>query len=310
MTDATIVIPTYRHAALIPYSVTSALEQEGASIEVFVIGDGVEDDTRAALEPFLAEAQVRFFDYPKGEGNGDLSRHEALQEASGRIVCYLSDDDLLLRDHVAEMSRLLEDGDFAHSAPLSVMPGGSLWYGAIDIAWSEFHALLLRGGWNQIGLTGAAHTLDAYRRLPYGWRPAPPDSWSDLHMWQQFVQLEGFRGKAGTRLTHIHFPSPDRWDVSVAERVSEVESWWNRIREPGFESELERMVADSVREGALRREATIHDLSDSIHELSDAIDELKDFIGEIEGTRWWRLRVGVANSRPGRALLAHRRRAL
>ena len=293
MTDATIVIPTYRHAALVPYSVRSALGQQGAAIELFVIGDGVEDDTRVALEPFLSDPRVRFFDFPKGQRNGELHRHEALQGATGRIVCYLSDDDLFLHDHVAEMARLLEDADFAHSAPLFVMPDGSLRYGPIDMARPEFHALLLRGGWNKISLSGAAHTLDAYRRLPYGWRPGPPEVWSDLYMWQQFVQLPGFRGRTGIRLTHIHLPDQDRREVPAAERVAELESWWNRIQEPGFEDELERIVADVVREGAVSREARIH--------------ELKDAIGEIQRTRWWRLRASIATSPPIRALLAGRR---
>ena len=86
MTDATILIPTFRHAALVPFSVQSALDQEGATIEVFVVGDGVEDDTRAVLEPFAADERVRFFDFRKGERHGELHRHEALRRANGRIV--------------------------------------------------------------------------------------------------------------------------------------------------------------------------------------------------------------------------------
>ena len=57
MIDATIVIPTFRHAALLPYALRSALDQDGASIEVFVVGDGVQDDTRAALEPFREDVR-------------------------------------------------------------------------------------------------------------------------------------------------------------------------------------------------------------------------------------------------------------
>ncbi len=292
MIDATVVIPTYRHAALIPYSIRSALGQEGASIELFVIGDGVEDDTRAAVEEFLSDDRVRFFDFPKGERNGELSRHEALQDARGRVVCYLSDDDLLLPDHVGEMLRLLEDADFAHSAPLVVMRDGSLRYGPIDMARPEFYALLLRGGWNKISLSGAAHTLESYRRLPYGWRPAPASVWSDLHMWQQFVRQRWFRGRTGTRLTHLHMPDQDRREVSVADRVAELERWWARIQEPGFADELEQMVADVVREGAVIREARIH--------------ELKDVIREIQATRWWRLRTRLATSSPSRALRGRR----
>ena len=103
MTDATILIPTFRHPTLVPYALRSALAQEGAEVDVLVVGDGVQDDTRVALEPFLADRRVTFFDNPKGERHGERHRHEALQYASGRIVCYLSDDDLLLGDHVAEM---------------------------------------------------------------------------------------------------------------------------------------------------------------------------------------------------------------
>jgi len=292
--DATVVIPTYRHAALLPYSIRSALGQEGASIELFVVGDGVEDDTRVALEPFLSDSHVRFFDFPKGEGNGDLSRHEALQQASGTIVCYLSDDDLLLPDHVAEMARLLADADFAHSAPLVVMPDSSFRYGPIDMARPEFHALLLRGGWNKIGLTGAAHTMDAYRRLPYGWRPAPPGVWSDLNMWQQFVMLPGFRGRTGTRLTHLHLPDQLRREMPVAARVAELDHWWQRMRTPGFSDELAREVADVIREAAVVREARIH--------------ELKRVISEIQATRWWRLRTRLAASWPLRGLVTKRGR--
>ena len=41
MADATILIPTHRHASLLPYAVRSALAQQGTSVEVFVVGDGV-----------------------------------------------------------------------------------------------------------------------------------------------------------------------------------------------------------------------------------------------------------------------------
>ena len=293
MTDATILIPTYRHSALLPYSVRSALAQTGASFELFVVGDGVEDDTRAALEPFLSDSRVRFFDLPKGQRRGERNRHEALQEANGRIVCYLSDDDLLLGDHVAEMARLLEDVDFAHSAPVFVKPDGSLQYGPIDVARPEFHALLL-GGWNQISLTGAAHTLVAYRRLPFGWRPAPFPCATDLYMWQQFVGLPGFRGKTASHLTHLHLADADRRDVAISERVAELERWWGRIQEPGFVDELVREIAEAVRKAAIMREARIH--------------ELEGTIGRIEATRLWGLRTLLATSPPLRALRARRHR--
>lgn len=281
MADATILIPTHRHPALLPCAVRSALAQRGASIDVFVVGDGVEDDTRSALEPFLSDPRVRFFDFTKAPGRGESNRHAALQEATSPLVCYLSDDDLLLGEHVVEMATLLDDADFAHSAPVLVEPEGSLAYLPVDLAEPGFRTLLLRGGWNAISLTGAAHTLDAYHRLPHGWRPAPPEVWSDLYMWQQFAGLPGFRGRTGTRLTHLHLADADRRDVADGQRVAELEAWWMRAQSPEFADDLARELADAIRNAATTREITVH--------------ALEDLLARVQATRLWRLRTWIAS---------------
>jgi len=84
MIDATILIPTFRHAALLPYAVRSALDQDEASVEVFVVGDGVEDDTRAALEPFAADYRLRFSTSRRGRGTASstATRHSAKRLAT------------------------------------------------------------------------------------------------------------------------------------------------------------------------------------------------------------------------------------
>ena len=250
MTDATIVIPTHRHAAVLPVALRSALNQQGGSVEVFVVGDGVEDDTRAALAPFRTDSRVRFFDFPKGERHGERHRHEALQEAGGEIICYLSDDDLLLPGHLEEMQRLLDHADFAHSVPMGVLPGGELRYGPADLARPEFLSLLVEGRNNFIGLTGAAHTRSTYERLPHGWRPAPASEKTDLHMWQQIIALPGFRGATATRLTALHFPDPWWRSVEPAQRAVELEAWLARALRPGAEAELEELLELAVRRAA------------------------------------------------------------
>ena len=123
VTDATILIPTFRHAALVPLSVQSALDQEGASVEVFVVGDGAGDDTRAALEPFGNDERLCFFDFPKGPRHGELHRHEALREAGGRILLPLR-----RRPAPAQPRRrhacLLENADFATPSRLVCRSNG------------------------------------------------------------------------------------------------------------------------------------------------------------------------------------------
>ncbi|MGH3136522.1 MAG: glycosyltransferase family 2 protein [Gaiellaceae bacterium] len=294
MTDATILIPTYRHAALLPYAMRSALAQEGVEVELFVVGDGVEDDSRAAVAPFLSDSRVRFFDSPKGERHGERLRHDALQESSAPIVCYLSDDDLLLPEHVAEMRRLLEDADLAHDAPVNVSLDGSLRYNAFDLGRPEFVELLVQGRGGG-GLTGVAHTRSAYERLPFGWRPAPRDIPTDIYMWQQFSRLPDFKGATGERLTTLVFPSPLRTEMSVAERAAELECWERRMVEPGFSNELQGLVHAAARRATERLKLTAMDLERELE--------------RVQGTRWWRARRLLAELRPMRALRARRREA-
>src|SRR6516165_10071580 len=109
MSDAAILIPTHRHAELLPFAVRSALGQVDADVEVLVVGDGVNDATREAVSPFFDDSRVRFFDFPKGERHGERLRHEALRQSSSSIVCYLSDDDLLLPGHVSQVRSLLTE---------------------------------------------------------------------------------------------------------------------------------------------------------------------------------------------------------
>ena len=292
MSDATILIPTHRHAALLPYAIRSALAQEGAEVEIFVVGDGVEDSTRDVVASFRSDSRVRFFDFPKGERHGERLRHEALQESSAPIVCYLSDDDLLLPDHVAYMRELLEGGDLAHDAPVNVWPDGSLRYNAFDLGRPEFVEAVLRnrgGG----GLTGMAHTRGTYERLPFGWRPAPPDIPTDIFMWQQLVGLPNFRGVTGQRLTTLVFPSPLRTRMSAAERASELAHWQQRMAQPGFPLELEALVHTAACRAAER--------------LKLRTIQLEEQLDDVQGTRLWRARRALAELRPLRALRARRR---
>jgi len=295
MIDATILIPTFRHAALLPFAVRSALDQDDASVEVLVVGDGVEDDTRAALEPFADDERVRFFDFPKGARHGELNRHEALREATGEIVCYLSDDDLLLRGHVSEMRRVLVDADLAHSPHFWIDLDGTLNFLPRNMARAEF-VELARSGTESIGLSGAAHTLDGYRRLPHGWRTTPADEHTDHHMWLQWLGISGFRGAAGSHATFLWFPSIVWGKIEISERATALEDWFRRSREPGFAEEL-----DALTQSAVLRSAEDENLRAQAE---------KRALADVLATRTWRLRQRLVSARPLRALLARRRGAL
>jgi glycosyltransferase involved in cell wall biosynthesis len=294
MADVAILVPTHRHAELIPFALRSALAQEGPSIEVLVVGDGVEDATREALTPFLEDSRVRFFDHAKGARHGERLRHEALLQSSAPIVCYLSDDDLLLPAHTAQVVEMLREVDFVTGAPVNVWPDGSLRYNAFDLGRPEFRQVLLEGRGGG-GLTGVAHTREVYERLPVGWRPAPADVPTDIHMWRQFVTLPGFAGATCKRLTSLVFPSVLRADMTTAERVAELARWERHLGDPAFPEELEHLVGLAARKAAERLKLT---------SLA-----LEAELGRVQATRWWRARRTFAELKPVRALRTMRRGA-
>lgn len=278
MIDASILVPTFRHARLLPIALASALDQEGVAIEVLVVGDGVEDATREVLERHADDPRVRFFDFPKGARNGEAYRHQVLAEARGSIVTYLSDDDLLLRDHVAKMLVLLEDADFAHSATAWFEPSGLLRFHPWDVARSEFGELMREGG-NAIGLTATSHTLSAYRRLPFGWRTTPGREPTDRHMWLQWLAQPWFRGVSSPILTHLQFPS-QRWGgLPDTERAEVLAASFERSRSPGFREEIDALLADAVRRAGEKYRL-------------EAWRSARE-IGALASTRTWRARATV-----------------
>ena len=246
MLAATVVVPTHDHGPTLLRSIPSALAQTVTDLEVLVVGDGAPDVTREiTAELTSADPRVRYFDNPKGPRNGELHRHEALREARGEIVCYLSDDDLWLPNHVEQLQALLADNDFAHTLPLSIDPRGQIHHWRVDLALPFYRQLLLVGE-NRVPLACGGHTLDLYRRLPAGWRTAPPDLPSDLYMWQQMLSFPGCRAASGTHPTVLHFPSPDRLGWSTEERLAELDAWARQAAEPAWRSDLAQHVLDAV----------------------------------------------------------------
>lgn len=294
---ATVVIPTYNHGPTLRSSIPSALKQTVADIEVFIIGDGVPDVTRTIVEELMStDDRIRFFDNPKGPRRGELHRHGALQEARGDIVCYLSDDDLWLPDHVEYLLELLREADFAHSCPVRFDPDGSLWVYPGDIAVPYWRAEVLAGR-NFIPLSMGAHTLERYRRLPHGWRTTPKGTPTDLYMWQQLLSEPGCRAVSGSRPTVLNFPSSLRRGTSLEERVAELEAWDKRRGDPEWRREFEALVRDFLNRERVMLVGRIQALGRSPEEIADEnrglraeLDERRGELARAYETLTWRAR--------------------
>jgi hypothetical protein len=243
---ATVLVPTHDHGPLLSHAIGSALEQSITDIEIFIVGDGADPLTKeVANELCSQDDRVTFFDNEKGPRHGELHRHAALQDATGRIVCYLSDDDLWLPDHVSSMLSLLEGADFAHAQPVGLRVEGTLfsWPGHLEVASSRDRVIAYA---NFIPLSCGAHTLDRYRKLPFGWRTTPEGIHTDVYMWSQILEQPDCVARSGARPTVLHFPSHWRTEMTPDRRLEELAGWRRRIADPGFETGFAAKVTDQI----------------------------------------------------------------
>lgn len=241
---ATIVVPTHDHGPLVGFAVHSALQQTVGDLEVFVMGDGVTPETRAAIESLRREdSRVRFFDHPKGPRLGEHYRHAALAEARGAIVTYLGDDDLYLPNHVETVRAALAGADFAAAFNLVVPPDGPVRIKpSIDVTREDAHAHMLAHPDDGIGLSRISHTLAAYRRLPHGWRTTPAGLMTDRYMVAQFFEQPWLRAVNVDAPTVIRFPSRPRADWSLDRRAAETSAMLERLRDPAWRAALAEKV--------------------------------------------------------------------
>ena len=246
----------------------SILAQSVRDIEVFVMGDGVSDETRAVIADLIRkDGRIRFFDHPKHPRRGEPYRHAALAEARGEIVCYLCDRDIMLPNHVEAMSRLLADADFGHTLRFKIAPKGGLAFQAmldINDPRDRTKAVLVAP---QIPLSFAGHTLAMYRRLPHGWRTTPPDRYTDNYMWQKFLAQPGCRTATSTHPTILYFKRGAHPGLSVERRLPELALWHAKIYEPGW---LEAF-SEQVRDAAIRDRAQVARRVDSAASLHAAL---------------------------------------
>jgi hypothetical protein len=245
----TVVIPTHNHPETLDLALQSVLHQTVDSLELVVIGDGVTDDTRDVMAGQHDE-RIRFVDEPKTSSRAEAARHRILEQASSAYVCYLGDDDLMLPHHVGCMIEVLQRVDFTHPLPLYLDADGIFAVHPTDLANPECRRWHLDPDHNAVSLSGVAHRLDAYRRLPVGWRQ-PPTGWhSDHYMWEQWFRTPDLTFATAPQLTLLKFEGSVRAGWSPERRRAEVVEWSTRSMEAEFPATLLRGVVAALMESS------------------------------------------------------------
>src|SRR3990167_2246278 len=289
---ATVVMPTFDHGITLNYSIPSILNQTVKDIELFIIGDGVPDNTRAIIRKFIKkDNRIKFFDNPKDKRHGEIYRHEALKQAKGKNVCYLSDDDLMFPDHIEIMLDLLKKGNFCHTYLARIEANGNSIACLIDLSLKDYQNLMLSGV-SFIALSFVGHTLSLYKKLPYGWRTTPKGIYTDLYMWQQFLSHPDCKPVSGFVPSLYYFPSPQRKKWSIQKRAHELERWSIKISNPNFIKQYrQEFLAKEIRNNAMVTAKIL-----MVEELLKRTRVLENQIARIRNTKAWRLYNLVKNS--------------
>ena len=246
---ATVIVPTTGdRGPSLEIAVASVLRQTVTDIEVFIVGDGVDDVTRRVARALCdADDRVRFVDHPKHVRRGEPYRHEILtQQARGRIVAYLCDRDLWFSDHLAELERCLADHDLATTCMFD-----DLGRAPVHIRWQVDVTTMLRSErvrrhnfWGALSAVG--HTLEAYQRLPDGWQETPLGIPTDQYMFRQFFDQPWLRAKASGLPTVVWLKRGEHPGLSTPRRHELLVEWNERLTTSPGEATIRADVLDEL----------------------------------------------------------------
>jgi glycosyltransferase involved in cell wall biosynthesis len=104
-----VVLPTRGRSHTIGFAISSVLEQTERDLRLHVVGDGCGEETERVVRSF-SDPRITFTRFPKGTGFGYGNRNAVLRAGNAPLVAYMTDDDLMLPDHL-ELARVaLEAG--------------------------------------------------------------------------------------------------------------------------------------------------------------------------------------------------------
>ena len=190
-----------------------------------------------------SDRRIRFFDFPKGPRKGEIHRHQTLQQARGRFVAYLGDDDCWMPNHLDVLDELLTDADFGHTIQVGIDAERRIVVMPADLQNPAFRRRMLTDLFNRFDLTFAGHTLEAYHRLPHGWRTTPPEfPWTDLTCGVSFWRSRGV-GRGQPYSDRDQYLDPFSVQLSDPERADDLTYWRAQAAPPEFQESLWRLVA-------------------------------------------------------------------
>ena len=234
-----ILVPIHRPPNLLKFAIDSILYQTEKDYEIHIISDGApEETTREILSLARRHRQISAHIFTKGKRNGEAYRDSIIRDSSASFVCQIADDDIWFPNHLSQIGRLLQTYDFGHTIQTEAAPGGMLRPLLGDISDPDTARKMINERFNIFGPTASGYRKDAYLKLKDGWTGAPPDVWSDLHMWRKFLSHGDIKCGSRFSFTNIHIAAPYHKGMSIHEREVVGKEWWVHASNPASLDDL------------------------------------------------------------------------
>jgi len=248
---ASVLIPTHNHHGTLPLAVRSVLNQTVRDFEILIIGDGATSPTEYQANLLVeSDERVKYLNFPKGPGHGEIYRHSAIEQAASEYIFYLCDDDLFMPHHLENLLELLGEREFVQSRNGFFNLEGELQLYPTDLSKPEAISWHLKNPRrNFVSLTGTAHRRRTYFDLSEHWETTPEGEWPDHFMWKKFFRVEGIRAATHPEMTALQFStSAGREEMTQDQRLLELRKWDDFLRRPDARETLHQIVSESLQD--------------------------------------------------------------
>lgn len=308
----TVMLPINRPPVYLKHAVKSVLNQSIADLELCIICDGAPPETvKVAQDLAKSDDRIFVFYFPKGERHGEVYRDRVLKGSNAELVAQIGDDDFWYPDHLSVLAELLRTADMAVVMQVRLMPDGTVRpvKNFAPLCDAAIRDRMITEKWNFFGPSEAGYRLSAYRTLPLGWSPAPPDLWSDLFMWRKFFRQCDLTYASRLVVTSLKFGAND-WRNVDADKLSDVIGGEAlRFSDDTRRVEIMQICVDSVLEETWRQEAQRTAQLCTLTELVAALQREREELLEANASYKTKHVETLANAASERDAMAENHRA-
>lgn len=110
---ASVIIPTHNRADLLCRAIESVQAQTVDELEILVVDDGSRDRTPTVVRRYaVTDERIRYHRFEESQG-ACAARNRGIEEATGRYIALLDDDDAYLPNKIELLARRLEEAGSA-----------------------------------------------------------------------------------------------------------------------------------------------------------------------------------------------------